>query len=129
MPGAGSASMGVASVCSRTAENSFPDRLRSGMTEKPPDNPADHAEDFSHRWADKLDQYTAERMVQLGIPPEQIGSSDHERGVTWRAFFPDERDGGGVATGGRLSVDSGVFNPDQLDRDYGEYASGRRRKS
>ena len=32
----------------------------------------------------------------------------------------DEREGGGVATGGRLSVDSGVLNPDQMNRDYGE---------
>ena len=38
-------------------------------------------------------------------------------------FFPDERDGGGVATGGRISVDSGVLNPDQLKKNYGEEAA------
>jgi len=58
------------------------------MTETRPDDPADHAEDFSHRWADRLDQYIAERMVQLGIPPEQIGSSDYERGVLGEPSSP-----------------------------------------
>ncbi len=61
-------------------------------------------------------------MHALGIPEQQIGSSDHERRVAWRTFFPDEREGGGVATGGRISVDSGVLNPDQLTEDYGEEA-------
>jgi hypothetical protein len=75
-------------------------------------DPADHAEDFAHRWADGLDRYVATRMDELGIPTERIGSSDLLRGVAWRAFFPHERDGGGVATGGRINVDSGVLNPE-----------------
>jgi hypothetical protein len=32
------------------------------MTEKPPSDPADHAEDFAHRWADPLDQHCVIRM-------------------------------------------------------------------
>jgi hypothetical protein len=81
------------------------------MLEKPPSVPADHAEDFAHRWADRLDQYAAERMEHLGIPPERIGSSDHKHRIDWCAFNPHERDAGGLATGGRINVDSGVLNP------------------
>ena len=85
-----------------------------GLPDIPPTDPADHAEDFAHRWTDKLDRYAAERMEHLGIPPEQIGASDNRRGIPWRAFFPDERDGGGNGTGGRLNLDSGILNPDLL---------------
>jgi len=60
------------------------------------------------------------RMHALDIPEEQIGSSDHLRGVAWRVFFPHERDDGGNVTGGRLNVDSGVLNPELLTSDYGE---------
>ncbi len=41
-----------------------------------------------------------------------IGSSDHKHRVERRAFFPHESGGGGIATGGRINVDSGVFNPE-----------------
>jgi hypothetical protein len=87
-----------------------------------PADPADHAEDFAHRWVDRLENGTEGRMHALGIAEEQIGSSDHLRRVAWRVFFPHERDGGGNSTGGRLNVDSGVLNPDLLTRDYGEDA-------
>jgi hypothetical protein len=90
------------------------------MRDRPPSSPADHAEEFGHTWVDRLENHVEGRMHALNIPEEQIGSSDHERGVEWRTFFPDERDGGGVATGGRISVDSGVLNPEQLTEDYGE---------
>jgi hypothetical protein len=92
------------------------------MAASPPSDPADHAGEFAHTWVDRLENYVEGRMHALDIPEEQIGSSDHERGIAWRTFFPDERDGGGVATGGRISVDSGVLNPDQLAKDYGEEA-------
>ena len=81
---------------------------------------ADHAEDFAHRWADRLENAVEGRRHALGIPEGQIGARDHERGVVWRTFFPHERDGGGLATGGRISVDSGVLDPDLMTRDYGE---------
>jgi hypothetical protein len=87
-----------------------------------PADPADHAEDFAHRWVDRLENATEGRMHALDIPEEQIGSSDHLRGIAWRVFFPHERDGGGNGTGGRLNVDSGVLNPDLLTRDYGKEA-------
>jgi hypothetical protein len=46
------------------------------MSETPATDPADHAEDFAHRWADRLDQYCAGRMDELGIPSEKIGAGD-----------------------------------------------------
>ncbi len=78
---------------------------------RPPDDPADHAEEFAPTWVDRLENSVEGRMHALDIPEEQIGSSDHEYGVVWRCFFPYERTGGGNATGGRISVDSGVLNP------------------
>jgi hypothetical protein len=94
-----------------------------------PVDPADHAEDFAHRWVGRLENATEGRMHALDIPEEQIGSSDHMRGVAWRVFFPHERDGGGNGTGGRLNVDSGVLNPELLTRDYGEEAGALWAKS
>ena len=94
------------------------------MPDTAPPDPSDHAEDFAHRWTDELDRLVAERMEQLGIPPERIGSSDHKHGIAWCAFNPHEGEGGGVSPGGRINVDSGVLNPDLMD-DYGEEASGR----
>jgi hypothetical protein len=40
-----------------------------------PAEPADHAEDFAHRYAEPLDWLAAIRMEELGIPSERIGSS------------------------------------------------------
>jgi hypothetical protein len=85
------------------------------MNERPPLDPAAHAIDFGRRWSDGFDRYAALRMEELGVPPGQIGASDHERGVPWRAFFPDESQGGGVAPGKRLNLDSGILNPARLD--------------
>ncbi len=56
--------------------------------------------------------HVQKRMRYLGIPKEMIGSSDQKHGVERRAFFPHESDGGGVAPGGRISVDSGILNPE-----------------
>src|SRR4051794_11474917 len=92
------------------------------MADIPPTDPADHAEDFAHRWVDRLENAVEGRMHALEIPEERIGSSDHDRGVAWRTFFPGERNGGGVATGGRINVDSGVLNAELLTADYGEEA-------
>jgi hypothetical protein len=49
----------------------------------PPD-PADHAEDFAHRYAEQLDWLAAIQMEELGIPSERIGSSDHLHGLVSR---------------------------------------------
>ena len=87
-----------------------------------PAESAEHAVDFSHRWADKLDHYAAVRMEELGIPSQRIGSSDHDHGIAWCAFNPYERDGGGISTGGRINLDSGALNPDLLTEKYGKKA-------
>jgi len=54
-----------------------------------------HAEDFAHRYADRLDWFAAIRMEELGIPKDRIGSNDHLHGLSGRAFNDYEREGGG----------------------------------
>jgi hypothetical protein len=44
------------------------------MPDKPSPDPAYHAEDFSHRYADVMDYVTGDRMTELGIPTDKIGS-------------------------------------------------------
>ena len=77
-------------------------------------DPAEHAQDFAHRYAVPLDLYSSIRMQELGIPEDRIGSSDHDHGIALCAFNPHERTAGGLATGGRITVDSGVLNPEQM---------------
>jgi hypothetical protein len=87
------------------------------MSDKPPPDPADHAQDFAQRWADRLDQYAALRMEELGIPSDMIGSDDRFRGKTWHAFDVEERTGGFITTG--ITVNSGCLNPDLLKGEQG----------
>jgi hypothetical protein len=82
------------------------------MTETPPTDPADHAEDFAHRWRDKLEEYCTIRMQELGIPDDMNGQPDYEGGGMWHAFDPRGRKGGGNTTG--VVIDSGVLNPELL---------------
>ncbi len=63
------------------------------MPEKPPPDPADHAEDFARRCAQELDYLTGDRMAELGIPTEKTGSRVPGQGHA--CFIPDERSGGG----------------------------------
>jgi hypothetical protein len=99
------------------------------MAESIPEDPADHAEQFAHEWVDRLENAVEGRMHALGIPEEQIGSSDHEHGVPWRVFFPHERTGGGNVSGRRITVDSGVLNPELGAPVMGPRALGLWRKS
>jgi hypothetical protein len=71
-----------------------------------------HAEDFAHRYEHELDQACGIIMEEMGIPSDRIGARDIGRG--WRNFFPAEREGGGLSPGGRISLDSGILNPDQM---------------
>jgi hypothetical protein len=87
-----------------------------------PADPADHAEDFSHRYADRLDWLAGIHIEELGIPSTRIGSSDHDHGIEGAAFNPYERDGGGLSPGGRINLDSGSFNPDLITQEYGQRA-------
>jgi hypothetical protein len=82
------------------------------MPDKPPTDPADHAEDFSHRYAFPLDQYCAIRMQELGIPERLHGAPDFETDGKWRAFITQNRTGGRLTTG--ITVNSGCLNPELL---------------
>jgi hypothetical protein len=82
------------------------------MTDKPPADAADHAQDFSRRWADRLDEYCALRMQELGIPEDKLGAADLRKNMRWCAFDPEGRSGGNI-TGG-VTINSGVLNPELL---------------
>ena len=71
-----------------------------------------HAQEFARRWADKLEEYCADRMASLGLPDDKIGEPDYDGDGRWRTFDPNGRKGGGTVTG--VVIDSGVLNPDLL---------------
>jgi hypothetical protein len=82
------------------------------MSDKPPRDSADHAQDFARRWADRLDQYCAIRMDELGIPEHLQGADDLRKDMRWCAFDPEGREGGNITEG--ITVNSGVLNPELL---------------
>lgn len=79
------------------------------MDSAPPD-PSDYAAEFARTWADRLDQYCAIRMAELGIPDDKQGADDLRKNMRWCAFDAQGREGGNV-TGG-ITVNSGVLNPE-----------------
>jgi hypothetical protein len=87
------------------------------MMEKPPADPADHAQEFSRRWADRLEEYCAVRMEELGVPDDKLGEPDYEGSGRWHVFDPHGRTAGSTITG--VVVNSGVFNPDLLKGEKG----------
>ena len=95
-------------------------RHRPGMVGIPPSAwqvSADsglHAVDFSHRYAEPMNYHVENRMMKLGIPTDQIGTGDKEYGILHAAFHPRDKIGGSNGAGARLTVDSGVFNPDLM---------------
>jgi hypothetical protein len=82
------------------------------MGERPPVDPAEHAEEFAHRWREKLEEYCAVRMHELGVPDNMNGEPDYDGDGKWHAFDPAGAQGGGCVTG--VVVDSGVLNPNLL---------------
>jgi hypothetical protein len=82
------------------------------MPDTPPPDPADHAEEFAHTWADRLDEYCTIRMDELGIPEDKNGEEAPLHPKAWRAFVPEERTGGYTSRG--ITVNSGVLNPELL---------------
>ncbi len=82
------------------------------MLEKPPADPADHSQDFAHRWADRLEEYCSIRMAELGLPDDMIGSAPLTRPGRWRAFDPEEGTGGSIERG--IVVNSGCLNRDLM---------------
>ena len=89
------------------------------MPDAPPIDPADHAEDFSRRYADELDIAAGQVMIDLGIPNNQMGARDPDRNSEHHSFFPTERTGGGISPAGQITVDSAVMNLDAMDDPYG----------
>jgi len=61
-------------------------------------------------------------MTEVGIPIDEIGTSVPLHGIRHAAFIPYEITGGDNGPGGRLIVDSGVFNP-ELHTDLGPEVS------
>jgi hypothetical protein len=86
-----------------------------------PADPALHALDFAQCYADPMDYLVSQRMLELGIEPKHIGSSDLTHGIRHAAFNLFKRTGDGNGPVGRLTVDSGVFNPN-LHSDLGKIA-------
>jgi hypothetical protein len=84
------------------------------MTERPPSDPADHAEDFSRRYAEDLEIVAGQAMMDLGIPDDQMGARDHSRKSEIHSFFPGDREGGTVSHAGQITLDSGLMNPELL---------------
>ncbi|HEV3122548.1 MAG TPA: hypothetical protein VGY53_11625 [Isosphaeraceae bacterium] len=109
----------LASKVRTTASDQAPSLRRwpnLAPTEPVPADPADHAENFAHRWVDRMENAAEGRMHALEVPEEQIGSSDRNHGVEWRTYFPHAREGGSVSPGGRINIDSGVLNPDLMKK-------------
>jgi hypothetical protein len=88
-------------------------RIGRPLGEQVPADAADHAQDFARRWADKLEQYCATRMQELGVPDDMNGQPDYDGDGRWRAFDPHEKKGGANTTG--VVVDSGALNPELFE--------------
>ena len=86
--------------------------------DKPPADTADHAEDFSWRYAEDLDILAGQVMMELGLSDEQMGARDPDRNREIHSFFPGERTGGGVSPTGQVTLDSGLMNPDLMSATY-----------
>jgi hypothetical protein len=69
------------------------------MSEKPPRDPAEHAEQFAREWRDKLEEYCSVRMQELGIPDNMNGQPDYDGDGKWHAFDSAGRTGGSNTTG------------------------------
>ncbi|QDV34884.1 hypothetical protein [Tautonia plasticadhaerens] len=90
------------------------------MTEKPPTDPADHAEDFSQRYAEDLDIVAGQAMLDLGLSNHQMGARDPDRRSEHHTFFPGDREGGTISPAGQVTLDSGLMNPELLTANYDE---------
>jgi len=88
------------------------------MPNKPPPDPAEHADDFSHRYAEDLDIVAGQAMMDLGLPNHQMGARDHTRNSEIHSFHPSDREGGTVSPAGQVTLDSGLMNPNLLAEGY-----------
>jgi hypothetical protein len=99
------------------------------MPDTPPTDPAEHAEDFSRRYADDLEIATGQVMIDLGLTRHEMGLRDPVRKLEHHTFFPNERDCGGVSPLKQINLDSGIMNPAVMDRPYGEVCGKLWRKT
>lgn len=90
------------------------------MPDRTPTDPADHAEDFSRRYADDLEIAVGQAMLDLGLADEQMGARDTTRHLEHHVFYPQERECGGYNRAGGITVDSGIMNTAVMDGPYGE---------
>ena len=95
------------------------------MTDKPPADPAAHAEDFARRYAEDLEIVAGQAMIDMRLTDRQTGVRDPTRGLAHHCFLPHERTGGGVNRIGQVNVDSGVMNPELLAENYDQAAQDR----
>jgi hypothetical protein len=86
-------------------------------------DPAEHARDFAKRYAVELDYAVSQRMLELGIPAQQIGTRNVGYGPPRLAFPPHGVEGGHIFANGEILVDSGLLNDDLLREKYGEKAA------
>jgi hypothetical protein len=86
-------------------------------------DPAEHAKDFAKRYAVELDYAVSQRMMELGIPDDQIGMRNIGYGPPRLVFQPYGVEGGNVRENGEIIVDSGLLNDDVLRKDYGKKAA------
>jgi hypothetical protein len=69
-------------------------RRKPGMVGTPPSarqvsaDPAMHAVDFSHLYAEPMDYHVGNRMMELGIHTDHIVARKY--GYPYRAFWPEE---------------------------------------
>ncbi len=82
--------------------------------DKPPEDPADHAEEFAWRYVEDLDIVAGQTMMDLGIPSDKMGAGDPARLGAQHSFHPGDREGGTVTFSGRITLDSGLMNPELL---------------
>jgi hypothetical protein len=79
-----------------------------------PEDPADHAEDFSRCYAEDLEIITGQVMIDLGLTEDEMGVRDPAQGLEHHTFIPHEGDSGSVNHLGQINVDSGVMNPSAM---------------
>jgi hypothetical protein len=86
-------------------------------------DPAAHARDFAERYATELDYAVSQRMIELGIPDDRIGTRNFGYGPPRLAFQPLGVDGGRIESNGEILVDSGLLNDELLTEKYGKKAA------
>jgi hypothetical protein len=86
-------------------------------------DPAAHARDFAERYATELDYAVSQRMIELGIPDDRIGTRNFGFGPHRLAFQPLGVDGGHIESHGEILVDSGLLNDELLTDKYGQKAA------